>query len=53
MSGGHYIAYTCYEYQGQRYWVYASDSFVERVDEQKVLNCEAYILFYQRIPSSL
>lgn len=52
MGGGHYIAYTCYEYQGQRYWVHISDSFVERVEEQRVLNCEAYILFYQRIASS-
>ena len=47
MGGGHYIAYTCYEYQGQRYWMYMSDSFVEKVDEQRVLQCEAYILFYQ------
>ena len=50
MGGGHYIAFTCYEYQGQRYWLYISDSFVERVDEARVLACEAYILFYQSIP---
>ena len=47
MGGGHYIAYTCYEYQGQRHWVYFSDSFVEKVSEAQVLKCEAYILFYE------
>ena len=49
MGGGHYIAYVCYEYQGTRYWLYMSDSFVERVDERNVLQCEAYILFYRRL----
>jgi ubiquitin C-terminal hydrolase len=29
MSGGHYIAYTCYYYKGKKYWFYMSDSFVE------------------------
>jgi ubiquitin C-terminal hydrolase len=47
MGGGHYVAYTCYEYQGERVWLYISDSFVERVDEKRVLSCEAYILFYR------
>ena len=49
MSGGHYVAYTCYNYQGKKYWFYMSDSFVEQIDEHNVLNCEAYILFYQRL----
>lgn len=34
MGGGHYVAYTCYEYQGQRHWLYISDSFVEQVEEK-------------------
>eukprot|EP00347_Sterkiella_histriomuscorum_P016801 403351801 len=49
MSGGHYVAYTSYNYQGKKYWFYMSDSFVEQVDEKQALNCEAYILFYQRV----
>ena len=49
MGGGHYTAYVCYEYQNERYWLYTSDSFVERVDERQVLQCEAYILFYRKI----
>ena len=49
MGGGHYTAYICYEYQNERYWLYTSDSFVERVDERQVLQCEAYILFYRKI----
>lgn len=43
------MAYTCYNYQGKKYWFYMSDSFVEQIDERSVLNCEAYILFYQRL----
>ncbi len=49
MGGGHYVAYTCYEYQGARHWLYISDSFVERIDERRVLQCEAYILFYKKM----
>ena len=51
MGGGHYVSYTCYDYQGQRVWLYISDSFVEKVDEKRVLSCEAYILFYRQISS--
>jgi ubiquitin C-terminal hydrolase len=29
MGGGHYIAYTKYEYKGQNYWFYMSDSQVD------------------------
>mmetsp|Transcript_34795 Transcript_34795/g.25954 ORF Transcript_34795/g.25954 Transcript_34795/m.25954 type:complete len:123 (+) Transcript_34795:979-1347(+) len=29
MGGGHYIAYVSYDYEGKRYWLYMSDSFVD------------------------
>eukprot|EP00347_Sterkiella_histriomuscorum_P024359 403331397 len=49
MGGGHYVAYVNYEYKEDNYWFYMSDTFVDRVDVDKVLACEAYILFYKRI----
>lgn len=53
MRGGHYIAYI----RGSRKsligdnsaWYYASDTHVRQVSLQEVLNCEAYILFYEKI----
>lgn len=29
MGGGHYINYVCYEYEGKRFWLYMSDSYVD------------------------
>ncbi|CDW88602.1 ubiquitin carboxyl-terminal hydrolase 16-like [Stylonychia lemnae] len=49
LAGGHYIAYTSYEYRNENMWFYFSDTFVDRVSEQDVLKCEPYILFYKRI----
>ena len=46
MGGGHYVAYTSYELNQKRYWFYMSDTYVDQVDEEKVMGCEAYILFY-------
>eukprot|EP00002_Diphylleia_rotans_P020287 TRINITY_DN3940_c0_g1_i1.p1 TRINITY_DN3940_c0_g1~~TRINITY_DN3940_c0_g1_i1.p1 ORF type:complete len:346 (+),score=89.31 TRINITY_DN3940_c0_g1_i1:1339-2376(+) len=48
MSGGHYIAYVCF--QGN--WYYASDSSVRRTSEQEVLSAQASILFYEASSST-
>ena len=53
MRGGHYVAYTSYDYKGKRHWLFMSDSYVEQVDEAKVLSCEAYILFYEKIATTV
>jgi len=29
MGGGHYVAYVSYDYEGKRYWLFMSDSFVD------------------------
>ena len=49
MSGGHYIAYTAFQHEGERHWFYFSDSHIKKVSESKVLQAEAYLLFYKRI----
>lgn len=49
MSGGHYVAYVCYWYNGERYWFYFSDSSYRKVKESTALSAEAYILFYKLI----
>ncbi|KAG6530150.1 ubiquitin carboxyl-terminal hydrolase 2-like isoform X1 [Zingiber officinale] len=57
MAGGHYIAYV----RGQRNsekarkdvnsssWFYASDAHIREASFSEVLQCEAYILFYEKI----
>ena len=37
MNGGHYVAYVSYEYNGKSYWFYMSDSVVNQVSEEEVL----------------
>lgn len=44
LNFGHYIAYVCTDNQ----WYYASDSSVSTVSVDRVLRCEAYMLFYER-----
>lgn len=41
---GHYIAYVC----ADNHWYYASDSHVTNASTDRVLGCEAYMLFYER-----
>lgn len=38
---------TCSSSQGQ--WVYVSDTTVQMVPESRVLNSQAYLLFYEEI----
>jgi ubiquitin C-terminal hydrolase len=52
MSGGHYVAYTCYDEKGERNWYYISDSHFGKVEESQALNAEGYILFYKRVPAT-
>lgn len=57
MTGGHYIAYVRagkiggrqQQSSGQKSWFYASDGQVREASLEEVLNCEAYILFYERV----
>eukprot|EP00730_Choanoeca_flexa_P017831 TRINITY_DN8625_c0_g1_i2.p1 TRINITY_DN8625_c0_g1~~TRINITY_DN8625_c0_g1_i2.p1 ORF type:complete len:883 (+),score=186.81 TRINITY_DN8625_c0_g1_i2:246-2894(+) len=50
LNYGHYIAYVrTTDEQGEDVWHYASDSSVRRVTLKEVLNCQAYILFYERL----
>jgi len=57
MTGGHYIAYVraCkiggrqQQSSGSKSWFYASDGQVREASLEEVLNCEAYILFYERV----
>ncbi|XP_062193156.1 ubiquitin carboxyl-terminal hydrolase 1-like isoform X2 [Phragmites australis] len=57
MTGGHYIAYVRAGKIGGRQqqssstksWFYASDGQVREASLQEVLNCEAYLLFYERV----
>ncbi|XP_065906735.1 ubiquitin carboxyl-terminal hydrolase 45-like isoform X2 [Dysidea avara] len=44
LHGGHYIAYVC---NGEQ-WYYISDSHVSSVGKDRVLSCEAYMLFYEQ-----
>uniref|UniRef100_A0A8D0AJL2 Ubiquitin carboxyl-terminal hydrolase n=1 Tax=Sander lucioperca TaxID=283035 RepID=A0A8D0AJL2_SANLU len=56
MRGGHYTAYVKvrapqrkkeHSFQGQ--WVYISDTTVQMVPESRVLNSQAYLLFYEEL----
>ncbi|KAG8057303.1 hypothetical protein GUJ93_ZPchr0002g24541 [Zizania palustris] len=57
MSAGHYVAYVRTGKIGGRQqrssdsklWFYASDAQVREASLEEVLNCEAYILFYERV----
>ncbi|TVU08816.1 hypothetical protein EJB05_42231 [Eragrostis curvula] len=57
MTGGHYIAYVraCkiggrqQQSTGSKSWFYASDGHVREASLEEVLNCEAYLLFYERV----
>lgn len=57
MTGGHYIAYVRaakiggrqQQSSGLKSWFYASDGQVREASLEEVLNCEAYILFYERV----
>ena len=42
-NSGHFVAY---RRLARDVWVEASDAQVKRVDESRVLNTEAYMLFY-------
>lgn len=49
-NAGHYITYAlnCLD----ECWYEYDDKSVRKVDEQKVLNCEAYLLFFKKVTSS-
>uniref|UniRef100_A0A453RM83 USP domain-containing protein n=3 Tax=Aegilops tauschii TaxID=37682 RepID=A0A453RM83_AEGTS len=54
MNGGHYIAYVRgaghnHQSSGSSSWVRASDLDIKEVSLEKVLGCEAYMLFYERM----
>jgi len=57
MTGGHYIAYVRaakiggrqQQSSGLKSWFYASDGQVREASLEEVLNCKAYILFYERV----
>ncbi|CAL5073465.1 unnamed protein product [Urochloa decumbens] len=57
MTCGHYIAYVRadkiggrqQQSSGSKSWFYASDGQVREASLKEVLNCEAYILFYERM----
>ncbi|RYG52823.1 hypothetical protein EON66_09390, partial [archaeon] len=59
MVSGHYIAYVRWGAQGtadgtsaaasDSQWAHVSDTIVTPVDLHTVLNCEAYMLFYERV----
>nr|CAB3453875.1 unnamed protein product [Digitaria exilis] len=57
MTGGHYVAYVRaakiggrqQQNRGSQSWFYASDGHVRETSLEDVLNCEAYILFYERV----
>ncbi|XP_006660810.1 ubiquitin carboxyl-terminal hydrolase 2-like [Oryza brachyantha] len=57
MAAGHYVAYVRTGKIGGRQqrstdsksWFYASDAQVREASLEEVLNCEAYILFYERV----
>eukprot|EP01119_Soliformovum_irregulare_P001496 TRINITY_DN111_c0_g1_i2.p1 TRINITY_DN111_c0_g1~~TRINITY_DN111_c0_g1_i2.p1 ORF type:complete len:729 (-),score=230.36 TRINITY_DN111_c0_g1_i2:567-2753(-) len=50
MGGGHYVAYARAGRSSSR-WFEFDDSYVSEVSIDKVKSVEAYILFYQRLPS--
>uniref|UniRef100_A0A0D3H8M7 Ubiquitinyl hydrolase 1 n=1 Tax=Oryza barthii TaxID=65489 RepID=A0A0D3H8M7_9ORYZ len=57
MAAGHYVAYVRtgkiggrqQRSTGSKSWFYASDAQVREASLEEVLNCEAYILFYERV----
>jgi len=57
MTGGHYVAYVRaakiggwqQQSSGSKSWFYASDGQVREASLEEVLNCKAYILFYERV----
>ena len=57
MTGGHYVAYVRaakiggrqQQSSGLKSWFYASDGQVKEASLEEVLNCKAYILFYERV----
>ncbi|XP_071690201.1 ubiquitin carboxyl-terminal hydrolase 2-like [Rutidosis leptorrhynchoides] len=57
MRGGHYVAYVRGPAKGSLgieencncLWFYASDAYVRKVSLDEVLQCEAYILFYEEM----
>ncbi|KZV24718.1 ubiquitin carboxyl-terminal hydrolase 2-like [Dorcoceras hygrometricum] len=48
MRSGHYVAYVRGGQGDSTMWYYASDTHVCQVPLEKVLSCDAYILFYER-----
>ncbi|CAH0552058.1 unnamed protein product [Brassicogethes aeneus] len=48
-GGGHYI---CFAYNSG-YWYEFDDQYVTRVTPEKILTCEAYVLFYRKATSSM
>jgi ubiquitin C-terminal hydrolase len=49
MHGGHYVSYVARNMGGKKKWFYISDSHVSEVREDRVMEAEAYILFYHKI----
>ncbi|KAI3472496.1 hypothetical protein Pfo_031263 [Paulownia fortunei] len=48
MRGGHYVAYVrVTKDYGDCLWYHASDAYVRQASLEEVLNCQAYILFYE------
>lgn len=50
MRGGHYVSYVSRVGEdGEKKWFYISDDSVSETSESRVLDAEAYLLFYHRI----
>ena len=49
MGGGHYVAYVRLRGESGSSWYHISDSSVSEVTVERVLNTQAYILFYQKL----
>jgi Ubiquitin carboxyl-terminal hydrolase len=49
LGGGHYTAFAKHKVEGKERWYYASDSYVNEVDEAQVARAQAYMLFYSRV----
>ncbi|TSN21192.1 Ubiquitin carboxyl-terminal hydrolase 45 [Bagarius yarrelli] len=49
MRGGHYTAYVKAMSPSPGQWVYVSDTSVQTVPESRVLNSQAYLLFYEEL----
>eukprot|EP00658_Telonema_sp_P-2_P052350 TRINITY_DN4055_c0_g1_i1.p1 TRINITY_DN4055_c0_g1~~TRINITY_DN4055_c0_g1_i1.p1 ORF type:complete len:341 (-),score=57.84 TRINITY_DN4055_c0_g1_i1:453-1475(-) len=48
MGGGHYVAYVRHSMEDDPDWYWYSDQFYGPVSESQVLECEPYLVFYQR-----